>query len=72
MIRHVNSKLSYTLWKRETWINKIRTKLTKNNKGNEKYKQEINENITWHKIWTLQKIERKKSITWSWSENQDT
>ena len=37
-------------------------------KGNEKYKQEINENKTWNKTWTLQ---REKARKWPWSENQD-
>jgi len=43
-------------------------KLTKRSKGNENHKQEINENKTWNRIWTLQ---REKARKWSWSENQD-
>ena len=42
--------------------------VTKSRKGNEKHKQEINENKTWNKTWTLQ---REKVRKWSWSENQD-
>jgi hypothetical protein len=39
--------------------------LTKYSKGNEKHKQEIKENITWNKTWTLQ---RKRARVRSWSE----
>jgi len=42
--------------------------VTKSSKGNEKHKQEINENKTWNKTWTLQ---WEKARKWSWSENQD-
>ena len=30
------------------------------NKWNDKYKQEINENITWNKTWTLKKYKERK------------
>ena len=39
--------------------------VTKSRKGNEKHKQEIKENITWNKTWTLQ---RKRARARSWSE----
>ena len=31
-----------------------------NNKGNDKYKQYINENITWNKTWILQRYKERK------------
>ena len=34
--------------------------LTKYSKGNDKHKQEINENITLNKTWTLQNYKERK------------